>query len=56
MFVFGAFTVFHVYCSILIDLDERNGELSSIISGYKADVTEGETPRDDPRHPRHRTP
>jgi Ni/Fe-hydrogenase 1 B-type cytochrome subunit len=46
MFVFGAFTVFHVYCSILVDLDERNGELSSIVTGYKADL---ETARDDSR-------
>jgi Ni/Fe-hydrogenase 1 B-type cytochrome subunit len=52
MFVFGAFTAFHVYCSILIDVDERNGELSSIITGYKANVLEGETPRDAPERPR----
>jgi Ni/Fe-hydrogenase 1 B-type cytochrome subunit len=48
MFVFGAFMVFHVYCSILVDVNERNGELSSIVTGYKANVLEGETPRDDP--------
>jgi Ni/Fe-hydrogenase 1 B-type cytochrome subunit len=41
MFVFGAFTVFHVYCSILIDLDERNGELSSIVTGYKGQRARG---------------
>jgi Ni/Fe-hydrogenase 1 B-type cytochrome subunit len=50
MFVFGAFTAFHVYCSILIDVDERNGELSSIITGYKANMLEGGTPRDAPQH------
>jgi Ni/Fe-hydrogenase 1 B-type cytochrome subunit len=48
MFVFGAFTAFHVYCSILVDIDERNGELSSIITGYKANVLDGESPRDAP--------
>jgi Ni/Fe-hydrogenase 1 B-type cytochrome subunit len=42
MFVFGAFTIHHVYSAILVDLEERNGELSSIVTGYKADVTEGE--------------
>jgi len=51
MFVFGAFAVFHVYCSILVDIDERNGELSSIITGYKANVLDGETPRDAPPSP-----
>jgi len=48
MFVFGAFTALHVYCSILVDVDERNGELSSIITGYKANVVDGEAPRDAP--------
>lgn len=38
MFVFGAFTLHHVYSAILVDLDERNGELSSIVTGYKTDV------------------
>jgi Ni/Fe-hydrogenase 1 B-type cytochrome subunit len=51
MFVFGAFTAFHIYCSILVDIDERNGELSSIITGYKANVLDGETPRDAPPSP-----
>jgi Ni/Fe-hydrogenase 1 B-type cytochrome subunit len=50
MFVFAAFTVHHVYSAILVDIDERNGELSSIVTGYKANVLEGETPRDSP-HP-----
>jgi Ni/Fe-hydrogenase 1 B-type cytochrome subunit len=44
MFVFAAFTTHHVYSAILIDLEERNGEISSIVTGYKT-----ETPhRDDP--------
>jgi Ni/Fe-hydrogenase 1 B-type cytochrome subunit len=38
MFVFGAFTIHHVYSAILVDIEERNGELSSIVTGYKADV------------------
>jgi Ni/Fe-hydrogenase 1 B-type cytochrome subunit len=49
MFVYLAFAIFHIYCSILIDIEERNGELSSIITGYKANMLEGEMPRDDPR-------
>jgi Ni/Fe-hydrogenase 1 B-type cytochrome subunit len=55
MFVFAAFMIFHVYCSILVDVEERNGELSSIFTGYKSDMLEGELPRDDPRH-HHRDP
>jgi Ni/Fe-hydrogenase 1 B-type cytochrome subunit len=50
MFVFAAFMIFHVYCSILVDVEERNGELSSIFTGYKSDMLEGELPRDDPQH------
>ena len=46
MFVFGAFAIHHVYSAVLIDMEERNGELSSIVTGYKADVLEGEVPRD----------
>jgi Ni,Fe-hydrogenase I cytochrome b subunit len=42
MFVFVAFTIHHVYSAILVDVEERNGELSSIVTGYKADVTDGE--------------
>lgn len=38
MFVYGAFTVHHVYSAVLFDRVERNGELSSIVTGYKADV------------------
>jgi Ni/Fe-hydrogenase 1 B-type cytochrome subunit len=48
MYVFAAFTIHHVYSAVLIDLEERNGELSSIVTGYKADLLAGETPRDEP--------
>lgn len=43
MFVFGAFAIHHVYSAVLVDLDERNGELSSIVTGYKSDVLEQPT-------------
>jgi Ni/Fe-hydrogenase 1 B-type cytochrome subunit len=49
MFVFGAFTIHHVYSAILLDVEERNGELSSIVTGYKADLLEGQRARDDRR-------
>lgn len=49
MFMYIAFAIHHVYSAVLYDLEERNGELSSMITGYKDDVLEGETPRDDPR-------
>lgn len=48
MFAFIAFAIHHVYSAALVDIEERNGELSSIITGYKADVLEGEVPRDQP--------
>jgi Ni/Fe-hydrogenase 1 B-type cytochrome subunit len=48
MFVYIAFVLLHVYTSIVIDIEERNGELSSIITGYKTNILEGERPRDDP--------
>src|SRR5215471_1646333 len=35
MFVFFAFTLFHVYASILVSLEEENGLLDSIFSGWK---------------------
>lgn len=35
MWVFLAFAIHHVYSSILVDAEERNGLLSSIFSGYK---------------------
>jgi Ni/Fe-hydrogenase 1 B-type cytochrome subunit len=43
MFVFGAFTIHHVYSSILFDIEERNGELSSIVTGYKSALIDDET-------------
>lgn len=49
MFIFGAFTVHHVYSAVLVDLDERNGELSSIVTGYKSDVLDENPP--DAREP-----
>jgi Ni/Fe-hydrogenase 1 B-type cytochrome subunit len=48
-FVYIAFLVHHVYSAALIDIEERNGELSSIVTGYKANILEGEVPRDTPR-------
>jgi Ni/Fe-hydrogenase 1 B-type cytochrome subunit len=48
MFVFGLFTVHHVYAAVLFDLEERNGELSSIVTGWKSSPVEGELPRDAP--------
>jgi Ni/Fe-hydrogenase 1 B-type cytochrome subunit len=34
-FLFIAFAIHHVYSAILIDIEERNGVLSSMFSGYK---------------------
>jgi Ni/Fe-hydrogenase 1 B-type cytochrome subunit len=34
-FLFFAFMIHHVYSAILIDIEERNGVLSSMFSGYK---------------------
>ena len=48
LFVYICFLVHHVYSAVLVDVEERNGELSSMITGYKANVLEGETPRDEP--------
>jgi Ni/Fe-hydrogenase 1 B-type cytochrome subunit len=48
MFVFGAFTIHHVYSAILVDVVERNGELSSIVTGNRTDLRDDETPPDDP--------
>jgi Ni/Fe-hydrogenase 1 B-type cytochrome subunit len=44
MFWYIAFMVHHVYSAILVDIEERNGELASMITGYKADVLEGADP------------
>ena len=35
MFVFLAFVIFHVYASVLVSLEEENGLLDSIFSGWK---------------------
>ncbi len=39
-FLFGAFAIHHVYSAILVDIEERNGVVSSIFSGYKNIRTE----------------
>ena len=48
MFFYIAFAVHHVYSAGLFDIEERNGELSSIVTGYKANMLEGEPPRGRP--------
>jgi len=47
MFLYIAFAVHHVYSAVLFDLEEHNGEMSSIFSGWKANLLEGEPPRDE---------
>jgi Ni/Fe-hydrogenase 1 B-type cytochrome subunit len=42
MFAFMAFAVHHVYSAVLVDREERNGELSSIVTGWKLDYGEDE--------------
>lgn len=37
MFAFIAFAVHHVYSAVLVDREERNGEVSSIVTGWKLD-------------------
>jgi len=39
MFWFIAFAVHHIYSAVLIDLEEQNGELSSMITGWKIDTS-----------------
>jgi Ni/Fe-hydrogenase 1 B-type cytochrome subunit len=34
-FLFVAFAIHHVYSAVLVDMEERNGVLSSMFSGYK---------------------
>ena len=34
-FLFAAFAIHHVYSAVLVDIEERNGVLSSIFTGYK---------------------
>lgn len=38
LFWYIAFAIHHVYSAVLFDLEERNGELSSMITGYKVDI------------------
>ncbi len=38
MFCYLGFAIHHVYSAVLYDMEERNGELSSIFSGWKSDV------------------
>jgi len=47
-FAFLAFTVHHVYSSVLIDLEERNGLISSIVTGFKARLAEWRDIEDGP--------
>jgi Ni/Fe-hydrogenase 1 B-type cytochrome subunit len=42
MFAFGAFAIHHVYSAVLFDTEERNGELSSIVTGWKVEITDDE--------------
>jgi len=35
MFVFAAFVIHHVYSAVLVSIEERNGLLESIVTGYK---------------------
>jgi len=44
MFWYIAFAIHHVYSAVLYDMEERNGELSSMITGYKDNVLEDEAP------------
>jgi Ni/Fe-hydrogenase 1 B-type cytochrome subunit len=46
MFAFIAFFVHHLYSVMLFDYEERNGELSSIVTGWKDDLTDGAPERD----------
>ena len=50
MFVFFAFIIFHVYASVLVSLEEENGLLDSIFSGWKF-VPAGELRHEIRRHP-----
>ena len=45
MFAFGKrflSVIHHVYSAVLFDTEERNRELSSIVTGWKTDLTDGE--------------
>ena len=41
MWLFAAFFVVHLYMAVLADVEERNGALTSIISGVKFEKVEG---------------
>jgi Ni/Fe-hydrogenase 1 B-type cytochrome subunit len=47
-FAFLAFTIHHVYSSVLIDLEERNGLISSIVTGFKGRLAEWRELEDEP--------
>lgn len=40
LFFFAGFAVHHVYSAVLFDIEEHNGEMSSIFTGYKANLLE----------------
>jgi Ni/Fe-hydrogenase 1 B-type cytochrome subunit len=42
MFMYGAFFIHHVYSATLFDIEEHNGELSSIVTGSKANLLDVE--------------
>jgi Ni/Fe-hydrogenase 1 B-type cytochrome subunit len=42
LFFFAGFAVHHVYSAVLFDIEEHNGEMSSIFTGYKANLLDGE--------------
>ena len=45
MFVLRRVCVHHVYSAVLFDVEEHNGELSSIVTGYKANLLDVEDGR-----------
>ena len=50
MFLYIGFAIHHVYSAVLYDIEERHGEISSIITGYKLDVLDdGDPPGVQPR-------
>jgi Ni/Fe-hydrogenase 1 B-type cytochrome subunit len=38
MFLYIGFAIHHVYSAVLYDMEEKNGELSSMVTGYKDNV------------------
>ncbi len=44
MFWFIAFLIHHVYSAVLIDIEEQNGELSSMVTGWKLEHWEPSQP------------